>query len=99
MTLDQLRRQIDRIDARLVRLLNQRADLALKIGAEKRRCGAPLLDLERERQVLASIRESGEGPLAAEQLEAIYTVIMNKCTEVQARTAFGGVRARKEKPA
>ena len=99
MTLEQLRRQIDRIDARLVRLLNQRAATALKIGVEKRRCGAPLLDPERERQVLALIRESGAGPLAPEQLEAIYTVIMNKCTQIQAQTAFGSARARKEKSA
>ena len=96
MTLDQLRQQIDRLDARLVRMLNQRAGLALKIGTEKRRCGAPLLDPARERQVLARIRESGKGPLAPEQLEAIYTVIMNKCTQVQARTAFGRARVRKE---
>lgn len=99
MTLDQLRRQIDRIDTRLVRLLNDRAALALKIGSEKCRSGTPLLDPERERQVLARIRESGAGPLAPAQLEAIYTVIINKCTQVQARTAFGRARARKGKPA
>ena len=99
MTLDQLRRQIDRIDTRLVRLLNQRAALALKIGTEKCRCGAPLLDPVREREVLGRIRVSGDGPLTPAQLEAIYTVIINKCTQVQARTAFGRNRARRGKPA
>ena len=99
MTLDQLRQKIDLLDTRLVRILNQRAALALKIGSEKRRCGAPLLDPARERQVLARIRESGRGPLAPEQLEAIYAVIMNKCTQIQARTAFSVKRPRKGKPA
>jgi chorismate mutase/prephenate dehydratase len=99
MTLDQLRQKIDLLDTRLVRILNQRAALALKIGAEKRRCGAPLLDPTRERQVLARIRKSGKGPLAPEHLEAVYEVIINKCTQVQARTAFGEKRAHKRKPA
>jgi chorismate mutase len=39
MTLDELRRQIDRLDERLVELLNERAHCALEIGKLKRALG------------------------------------------------------------
>ena len=49
-----LREGIDQIDRELTRLLEQRLSLTAQVGAYKQEHGLPVLDAERERQVLAS---------------------------------------------
>lgn len=57
MPLEQLREKIDRIDSRIVALLEERVDLARKIGEAKRKHGLPIMDGEREQQVLIRVTE------------------------------------------
>ncbi|MGB2998092.1 MAG: chorismate mutase, partial [Phycisphaerae bacterium] len=65
MSVEDLRKRIDEVDARLVALMNERARLAVEIGRLKREAGnqaayAP----EREREVLERIATAGkDGPL------------------------------------
>ena len=47
MTIDHWRKEIDDIDAELLRLLNMRARLALKVGALKQAADLPFCDPER----------------------------------------------------
>ena len=57
MPLEQLREKIDVIDSRIVKLLEERVDLAKKIGAAKRKHGLPMADLAREQEVLIRVTE------------------------------------------
>ena len=56
------REEIDLLDSELLRLLNQRAAIACKIGAVKVASGLAAYDGRRERQVLARIRAQNPGP-------------------------------------
>lgn len=54
--LETLRQQMDAINGRLATVLHERAALAHRIGAIKRRHGLPLADPSREAQMLAQVR-------------------------------------------
>ena len=66
------RREIDRIDNELLRLLNERAKVACELGAVKIAAGLPAYDGKRERQVLARIRADNPGPLGPESVTRIF---------------------------
>lgn len=68
--LQSLRRDIDAIDRELVELFRQRMDVTHRVGEYKRSQGIPVLDQERERQVLQN-----KGALAGEELRpAVITL-------------------------
>ncbi len=73
--LQDLRRDIDAIDRELVELFRRRMDVTARVGAYKRSRGVPVLDQERERQVLQN-----KGELAGEALRpaviTLYQTIM-----------------------
>lgn len=77
MNLDQLRKKVDRMDANILRLLNQRALLTLQIGKlkAKRREGVYVPD--RESQIYDRIKRLNKGPLSEDALKAIYREIMS----------------------
>ncbi|HUF49297.1 MAG TPA: chorismate mutase [Longimicrobiales bacterium] len=56
-SLEELRREIERIDRELVGLLSERMDLAREAGRRKRATGQPTLDPAREAEV---VRRAGE---------------------------------------
>jgi chorismate mutase/prephenate dehydratase len=81
-----LRARIDEIDRQLVRLVNERAQVAVQIGELKRQAGgamAPVYVPHRERAVLDQIRELNPGPLPATTLEAIWREIMSGSVRLQ----------------
>jgi chorismate mutase len=66
------RREIDRIDSELLRLLNHRARIACELGVVKIASGLPAYDGRRERQVLARMRAVNPGPLNGQSVTAIF---------------------------
>ena len=78
MTLQQLRRYIDRLDRQLLRLLNRRARLVRQIRQLKRRHGLRLVDPAREQAICERLAASSRGPLTAEAVAAIYRVIIRQ---------------------
>ncbi len=83
--LRQYRDQIDRIDDELLRLFNERARLAQRIGHEKN--GSVVLRPEREAQVLRRMGESNPGPLSRDAVSQLYTEIMSQCRALEAPLA------------
>src|SRR5271168_5218284 len=66
--IDRLRAQIDAINVKLVRLLNQRARVAQAIGHIKQAGGAAIYQPARERAVLDKVSALNQGPLTGEHL-------------------------------
>jgi chorismate mutase/prephenate dehydratase len=95
MNLDELRKQIDSLDSEIVRLLNERINVVLKIGEEKRKTGAEVYVPARERSVFDKIRELNKGPLPEESAHAIYREIMSAALalETQMKIAYLGPEA------
>jgi chorismate mutase-like protein len=83
MTLQLLRRRIDRIDSQLLRLLNRRAGLAIRVGRLKRRRGGRLFDPARERAILRRLAEANGGPLSREAVRALYREILRQTRRVE----------------
>ena len=71
-----LRSRIDRLDKELVKLLNQRAQLAVDIGQAKVADGQPAYLPEREAEVLNSVVEASKGPLPDRSLRAIFNELI-----------------------
>jgi len=73
----ELRRRIDGLDAEIVRLINERAKCAGRIGELKRAQGAPVFVPAREKAVYDRVQALNKGPLPAEAMKAIYREIMS----------------------
>jgi len=88
-----LREQIDAVDRQLFELLNQRAQVVLKVGELKHRTGAPVYRPEREAQILGRLGAS-TGPLPGAALQSIWREVMSACRalERRLRVAYLGPR-------
>ena len=84
--LRRLRRRIDALDRRIVRLLNERAGLAREVGRTKAREGdQPVRDPEREREVLLRVTMANEGPTPQADLLAIYRRLFSVARQLEKR--------------
>ena len=79
--LEQLRREIDRIDDELVRLLGQRASLAREIGGLKQ--GAPAYRPEREAEILRRVSAASAGPLSPQRVAAVFREVISACRALE----------------
>jgi chorismate mutase len=85
-TLDDLRRDIDRVDEVLVRLLNERARRACEIGRLKREAGIEVYQPEREKEVLAHVRSvAAEGPLGPDAIARLFERIIDEARRLERR--------------
>ena len=87
MDIEHWRREIDDIDAELLRLLNMRARLALKVGALKQAADIPFLDPARERTVLQRLQEINDGPLDERAVGKVFRRIIRESRRLEAGIA------------
>jgi chorismate mutase/prephenate dehydratase len=78
--LGRLRDQIDAIDGELLRLINDRAQLARRIGEIKQ---GNIYRPEREAQVLQRVAERNPGPLPAAAAQRIVREVMSACLALE----------------
>ena len=83
MNLEDLRRQISQIDKEILKLLNQRARIAVKIGQQKKKKGLSPYQPSREKAVLDSLLQENKGPLSSESLKNIYGEILSASRKLQ----------------
>jgi chorismate mutase len=84
-----LRKQVDRIDQRLLQLLQQRTKLSGEIGRTKRRHGAEIYVPDRERALLARVAKLAKGRLPGPALGAIYREILSSSRAAQGQQPIG----------
>jgi chorismate mutase len=87
MDIDHWRREIDDIDAELLRLLNMRARLAMKVGALKQAAHLPFCDPDRERTVLQRLREINDGPLDERAVGRVFRRIICESRRIESGIA------------
>lgn len=90
--LESMRARIDRLDKKLVDLLNARAQVSLEVGRHKAENNAPIYMPFREREVMNKIAHGNPGPLPEKHLRAIYKEIMSSSRRLQRpeRTVYLG---------
>jgi len=79
MSLDKLRKEIDRIDEKVLQFLNRRAANAVKISRIKRGQGLNGYSAERETAILGRLRNLNRGPLGACDVENIFREVLSVC--------------------
>jgi chorismate mutase/prephenate dehydratase len=77
MSLEDLRKRIDKIDHQLVQLINERAQIVIEIGKLKNKIDKPIYAPEREKEVLAKVTQANKGPLPNKCLVAIWRELMS----------------------
>jgi chorismate mutase len=82
--LEQYRKQVDRVDALILKALAERAKICVAIGQVKKKRGMAIRDVSRENDVYKSVKEkSVEFGLDPVQVEAVFREIVNMCSAVQ----------------
>lgn len=77
MDIDAIRKEIDRHDTEIVKLVNERLALAAEIGKLKRDKGGEIYVPEREDAVMRKVCALNKGPIKDEALRAIYREVMS----------------------
>jgi chorismate mutase/prephenate dehydratase len=92
VSLEDLRRDIDNIDARMVKLLAERVSVARKIGALKKKKGRQVQDATREKDVIKHVRQlAKKEKINPEDVEGLYRLVMAASRSVQGtEVAFQG---------
>ena len=85
MTIEYWRTEIDEVDRELLRLLNRRARLAIKVGALKRAAGRPCSDPDREQLVLDTLRQANTGPLDSRAVTKLFRRIIGESRRIEMR--------------
>ena len=92
MDLLSLRNQIDEIDSQLIPLLMKRMDIAKEVAAYKIEHGIPVLNAEREQQILDSVAERcGE---QGDAIKTIFSATMDASRAIQHKIIGGGSELR-----
>lgn len=83
MTIDELRTEIDRLDAQLLRIFNQRAALALKIGELKKEAGLPIFDPSREKKIFQRMKDDNPGPLDEHAIVRLFERVIDESRRLE----------------
>ena len=83
MNIPEHRKAIDRLDAHIVRLLNERTKHVLSIGEIKLKAGEEIYAPHRERAVLHRLCKLNPGPMTDDSLRAVYREIMSSALSLE----------------
>jgi len=78
VTIDDIRKEIDRLDSELLTIFNQRAELALKIGYLKKDLGLPVYDPNREKRIFTKMEERNPGPLDNNAIKRLFERVIDE---------------------
>lgn len=87
MTIEDWRIEIDKIDGELLRLLNARAELAVRVGETKRTAGLSVCDRDREREVIERARRANPGPLDGGAVARLFRAVIRESRRLQTQAA------------
>src|SRR5215203_784575 len=80
------RAEIDAIDTEILKLLNRRAEIALRVGAAKQSVDTSLCDPKRESEVLERLTKENPGPFDEQSIENIFQRIIDESLHLQQKT-------------
>ena len=85
MGIEDWRSEINALDNELLRLLNHRAQLALKVGESKKGSGLAVCDHTREREVTERMCSINTGPLDDPAVVELFRAIIHESRRIQSR--------------
>lgn len=79
----EIRNAIDSIDTGLLKLLNDRAQLAIELGKLKNDLGLAIYDPAREREIIEMMLKKNEGPLDDKAVIGLFQRIIDESRRVE----------------
>jgi chorismate mutase len=83
LDINSLREQIDQLDKQLLEIFNQRAALALEIGAIKKQQGLAIYDPTRERLIFERVKTTNPGPLDNEAMVRLFERVIDESRRLE----------------
>jgi chorismate mutase len=83
MDINEIRNEIDRLDDELLRIFNERAILALKIGEIKKQSGLPVYDPEREKKIFQRMKNGNPGPLDDQAIVRLFERVIDESRRLE----------------
>jgi len=83
VTIDDYRKEINRLDSELLRIFNQRASLALKIGEIKKQHDIPVYDPEREKRIFEAMSNANPGPLENDAITRLFERVIDESRRLE----------------
>jgi len=87
--IEMLREEIDKIDSKLLQLLNERSKLALEIGEIKKKYNLPVYDPEREKKIMERLLKENTGPLENSAIIRLFERIIDEARRLERIRAKG----------
>src|SRR5437588_11021223 len=85
MSIEDWRTECNGRDSELLRVLRQRAQLALRVGESKAASGLSPCDHTREREVIERMCEANEGPLDDRAIVELFRAVIHESRRIQTR--------------
>ncbi len=83
MNINDLREEIDRLDSELLRIFNERANLALKIGEIKKGLALPVYDPSREQKIFQRMKNDNPGPLDDQAIVRLFERVIDESRRLE----------------
>lgn len=77
------RQEVDRIDLRILSLMNERARVVEKIGDIKRLAALPIYEPKREELVFRNVIENNPGPLSEAAVRRLFERVIDEMRTLQ----------------
>ncbi len=81
--LSDLRKEIDKLDERIVELICKRGKVGCSIGENKKKKKQPVYSPEREREVYERVVKNNKGPFSDSMIKGIYREVMSACIALE----------------
>src|SRR5256885_8655363 len=75
--LNRLREEIGALDRTVLETLNRRLELVRRITRHKQETGTPLIDAEREAELLRDLAEANAGPLSGRAVQGVFAAVLD----------------------
>jgi chorismate mutase len=83
LDIDEIRKEIDRLDRELLRIFNERATLALTIGEIKKEKGLPVYDPQREKLIFERMKAANPGPLEDSAIVRLFERVIDESRSLE----------------
>ena len=83
MDIEDWRKKIDELDAKLLELLNERVSLALEIGKTKAANAKPVYSPDREAYIRNRLKTLNSGPLPDEAVDRLFQMIIDESRRME----------------
>jgi len=81
--IDGFRKQIDLLDDTLLRIFNERAQIALEIGRIKKELGLAIFDPGREKRIFSRMKANNPGPLDDEAVGRLFERVIDESRRLE----------------